>query len=315
MAVFDKNLLDSLSLKKPNKDAELNYSQQEPTSVFNNITPNSVPHITEIQLSQIDDFENHPFKVLDNTDMDELVDSIKSQGQLSPAIVRQKPSGRYEMISGHRRLRALIVLGYKSIKAEVKNVTDDEAIIIMADANLSRSELLPSEKAFSYKAKLEALKREASKLNKETADKSINQLEQDTKDSRSTIQRLIRLTELIEPILDQIDNKEMSVLVGVELSYLTTEEQFILYNYLTQEDKRLSVPQAKGVRKFQQTNGITEKNIFSIFKKSNKPPKKEVYKINKDDFEELTNNSSMSNKDFTKLIKEALEFYINSKNT
>ena len=207
-----------------------------------------VPEIAgtqEIEIGRIHAFPNHPFKVLDDEKMDTLVDSIRKNGILNPVIVRPDQSGNYEMISGHRRLHAARIVGLKKIPAIVKEMSDDEAIIKMVDANIQREEILPSEKAFAYKMKLDALKRTAGRPTKENACHNGTHLRSDQElalqvgDSARSIQRYVRLTELVPELLDYVDNKKIGLVMAVDLSYLDEQVQKWVYEYF--KERRFDV--------------------------------------------------------------------------
>lgn len=198
--------------------------------------------VSEIPLSEIDSFPEHPFKVKDDEAMVEMAESVRDRGIVTPAIARLKEDGRYELISGHRRKRAAELVGLETLRVIVRDMTHDEAVIAMVDANLQREEVLPSEKAYSYKMKLDALKRQGHrsdltcaplghKLNKKARDLVADE----AGDSKSQIQRYIRLTELIPDILDLVDQKNLGVRPAVELSYLPKTEQVALYNVMESE--------------------------------------------------------------------------------
>mgnify|MGYP005780478551 CR=1 FL=1 len=194
-----------------------------------------------ISVDFMDSFPNHPFKILDDDKMRDTMESIKQNGVLVPAIVRPKQNGRYEIVSGHRRHYACMLAGIKEMPAIVRDMTDDEATIIMVDSNLQRETILPSEKAFAYKMKLEAMKRQAGRPPKENYSqvgnnfygrKSSDILAEQSGESKNQIFRYIRLTELITELLDMVDEKTMSFHAGVELSYLPKEEQKQLYEIM-----------------------------------------------------------------------------------
>ena len=214
--------------------------------------------IMEIPLSQISDFPNHPFKVKMDESMSDLVESVKSYGVLSPVIVRPKDNGEYEMIAGHRRKKASELAGKDSIKCIVQDVTDDEAIILMVDSNLQREQLLPSEKAFAYKMKLNAMKRQGGRPKENGVPlghhflegKSREILADNSPDSNTQIQRYIRLTYLSQPLLDMVDEGKIAMRPAVELSYLTENEQEILLNTMELEDCTPSHVQAIKMRQF-----------------------------------------------------------------
>lgn len=192
--------------------------------------------IRDIPLSEIDEFPDHPFKVLMDEDMEQLVESVKRNGVMTPATVRLKEDGRYELISGHRRKKACELAGLETLKCEVKDLTRDEAIIIMVESNLQRSVILPSEKAFAYKMRLEAMKRQgqrsdltssplATKLQSGRSDTELGELVGESKDQ---IRRFIRLTELVPEILQMVDEKQIAFRPAVEISYLAEEQQYTL---------------------------------------------------------------------------------------
>lgn len=197
----------------------------------------------DIDIRAISPFENHPFKVVDDEKMDELVDSIKSNGILTPVIVRPDDEGTYEMISGHRRLHAAERAGLTKIPAIVKEMTNDDAIIMMVDANIQREEILPSEKAFAYKMKLDAVKRQAGRPTKNVTASQNNSAQvgrnlesaelvaQQLGESRMQLRRYIRLTELIPELLEMVDNKRIPLVTGVEMSYFSKEIQKWIYEY------------------------------------------------------------------------------------
>ena len=231
-----------------------------------------VPEIAgtqEIEIERIHAFPNHPFKVLDDEKMDTLVDSIRENGILNPVIVRPDQSGNYEMISGHRRLHAAKIVGLKKIPAIVKEMSDDEAIIKMVDANIQREEILPSEKAFAYKMKLDALKRTAGRPTKENACHNGTHLRSDQElalqvgDSARSIQRYIRLTELIPELLDYVDNKKIGLVMAVDLSYLDEQVQKWVYEYF-RENGFLKPVQVEALKNNPNIANANQFNIISI---------------------------------------------------
>ena len=228
-----------------------------------------VPEIAgtqEIEIERIHAFPNHPFKVLDDEKMDTLVDSIRENGILNPVIVRPDQSGNYEMISGHRRLHAAKIVGLKKVQAIVKEMSDDEAIIKMVDANIQREEILPSEKAFAYKMKLDALKRTAGRPTKENACHNGTHLRSDQElalqvgDSARSIQRYIRLTELIPELLDYVDNKKIGLVMAVDLSYLDEQVQKWVYEYF-KENGFLKPVQVEALKNYPNLSNVTQ---FSV---------------------------------------------------
>lgn len=192
---------------------------------------------TDIEISRIHSFANHPFKVLDDDKMDDLVESIKQNGVLTPVLVRPDKNNSYEMISGHRRMHAAIKAGLETIPAIVRDMEDDEAIVIMVDANIQREELLPSEKAFAYKMKLGAMKRQGTRSDltlsqNETKLRSDSELSKQVGESRAQIQRYIRLTELIPDLLETVDSKKLNFTTAVDISYIDKQVQGWLYEYI-----------------------------------------------------------------------------------
>lgn len=201
--------------------------------------------IRDIPISEIDEFPDHPFKVLMDEDMEQLVESIKRNGVMTPATVRLKEDGRYELISGHRRKKACELAGLETLKCEVKELTRDEAIIVMVESNLQRSVILPSEKAFAYKMRLEAMKRQAGRPPKENASPLATNLSKGRSDeelgelvgeSKDQIRRYIRLTELVPEILQMVDERQIAFRPAVEISYLTEEQQYTLLEAMSYND-------------------------------------------------------------------------------
>ena len=239
--------------------------------------------VQEINISDISDFPEHPFKVKDDDKMQEMVKSIKEYGVILPVIVRPKEDGTYEMISGHRRKRACELAGVKQIRCIVKNLSDDEATILMVDSNIQREEILPSEKAFAYKMKLEAMKHQGKQL--ETTSDPMEQklttreiIANENGESASNIQRYIRLTELIPELLEEVDNKRIAFRPAVELSYLSEENQYVVLNKLEYDEVSPSLSQAIVLKKMQQEGTITEEKIEELLDKE-KPNQKEFIKI------------------------------------
>ena len=234
---------------------------------------NQLPRIREIPLSEIDDFPDHPFKVKLDADMDELVQSVKERGIITPITLRQKEDGRYEIVSGHRRRKACELAGLDAVKAEVKELSRDEAIILMVESNLQRTVILPSEKAFSYKMRLEAMKRQAGRPaqqnyspvgNNSIGIKSSDLMAQDVGESKNQIFRYIRLTELIPPLLDLVDEGRIAFRPAVELSYLQKAEQESLLESITYEDATPSLAQAIKMKAFSKEGRLNGDVILSI---------------------------------------------------
>lgn len=241
-----------------------------------------LPKIHEIPLSEIDEFPNHPFHVRLDEDMDQLVESIKERGIITPVTLRQKPDGRYEIVSGHRRTKACELAGLATVKAEIKELSRDEAIILMVESNLQRTTILPSEKAVSYKMRLEAMKHQQGERTDLTSvpvgqrfgKTSREVLADSSTDSNTQIQRYIRLTHLIPPLLDLVDSGKIAFRPAVELSYLTEEEQNSLLDSISSEQSTPSLAQALKMKEFSQNGRLNADVILSIMCEQ-KPNQKE----------------------------------------
>ena len=229
-----------------------------------------LPRIYDIPLSEIDDFPNHPFKVKMDEDMNQLVQSVKERGIITPITLRQKEDGRYEIVSGHRRRKACELAGLDSVPAEIKELSRDEAIILMVESNLQRSIILPSEKAFSYKMRLEAMKRQGQRTDLTLSPvgtksgRSSEVITAETGDSRNQIYRYIRLTELIPELLDMVDENKIAFRPAVELSYLTETEQHNLLNSISYNDATPSLPQAIRLKEFSKAGKLSAEVIEAI---------------------------------------------------
>lgn len=248
---------------------------------------NNSEKVQEIDISKIFNFPDHPFKVNDDDKMKEMVKSVKEYGVILPVIVRPKENGTYEMISGHRRKRTCELAGVKQIRCIVKNLSDDEATILMVDSNIQREEILPSEKAFAYKMKLNAMKHQGKKIDideEETSTPVVAKLRTDeilgeeVGESRENIRRYIRLTKLIPELLEEVDNKRIAFRPAVELSYLSEENQYVVLNKLEYDEVSPSLSQAIVLKKMQQEGTITEEKIEELLDKE-KPNQKEFIKI------------------------------------
>ena len=248
---------------------------------------NKLPRIYDIPLSEIDDFPDHPFKVKLDEDMDQLVQSIKERGIITPVTLRPKEDGRYEIVSGHRRKKACELAGFDTVKAEVREMTRDEAIILMVESNLQRSVILPSEKAFSYKMRLEAMKRQAGRPSQNNSSpvgidlrgkQSLDVLGEEVGDSRNQIHRYIRLTELIPELLDLVDEGRIAFRPAVELSYLQKEEQSALLEQISYADATPSLAQAIKLKRFSQDGKLNNEVIESIMSEE-KPNQREKINI------------------------------------
>jgi len=246
--------------------------------------------VLDLPLDQIGDFPNHPFKVRQDDAMMEMMESVQLHGVLVPGLVRQLADGSYQMVSGHRRKLASELAGRDTIPCIVRDLTDDEAIIVMVDSNLQREKVLPSEKAFAYKMKLEAMRRQAGRPNKGNSapvgqnfggKTSRELLAAESPDSHSQIQRYIRLTNLIPEILDMVDDGRIAFRPAVELSYLTEQEQSALYDTMGREDCTPSLAQAIKMKAFSRDGKLTDAVILSIMAEE-KPNQKEQFRIPKE---------------------------------
>ena len=246
--------------------------------------------VQDIPISQISDFPEHPFKVKQDEAMLEMAESVRQYGVLVPGLVRQLDDGSYQMVSGHRRKMASELAGRDTIPCIVRDLTDDEAVIIMVDSNLQRERVLPSEKAFAYKMKLDAMRRQAGRPSKENGvplghhfqqGKSREILADNSPDSNTQIQRYIRLTNLIPEILDMVDDGRIAFRPAVELSYLTEQEQSALYDTMGREDCTPSLAQAIKMKAFSRDGKLTDAVILSIMAEE-KPNQKEQFRIPKE---------------------------------
>lgn len=251
---------------------------------------NRLPKIFDIPLTEIDDFPDHPFKVRLDEDMEQLVESVKSRGVITPITLRRKEDGRYEIVSGHRRRKACELAGLETVPAEIKELTRDEAIILMVESNLQRSVILPSEKAFSYKMRLEAMKRQGQRTDltsspvgmKSDGKQSLDIIGEAVGDSRNQVHRYIRLTELVPELLNLVDEGKIAMRPAVELSYLNDEEQQDLLPAMELADATPSHAQAIKMRKFSQDGKLTPEVIESIMCEE-KPNQKEKVSIRYED--------------------------------
>lgn len=232
--------------------------------------------IVNIPLSQLHDFPNHPFKVRDDEKMEETVESVKAYGVLVPAIVRQRPDGEYEIVSGHRRKRASELAGLSELPAIVRDLDDDAATIIMVDSNLQRENILPSERAAAYKMKLEAIKRQGARtdLTSRQVGGKLNttaSVGEAAGDSERQVQRYIRLTELQPELQDMVDTGKIAMTPAVEISYLKPKEQELLLETIDSEQATPSLSQAQRLKKLSQVGGLNEDTMLSIMSEQKKP--------------------------------------------
>ena len=270
--------------------------------------------VVTLNPADISDFPNHPFKVKQDEAMAEMVDSVKQYGVLVPALVRPKADGGYEMVAGHRRKCAATLAGITEMPCIVRNLTDDEATIIMVDSNLQRETILPSEKAFAYKMKLEAMKRQAGRPKNSAplepnlkGTRSNEELAASSPDSRSQIQRYIRLIELITPVLDMVDSGKIAFRPAVELSYLSKEQQQSLYDTMECEDCTPSLAQAIKMKEFSRDGKLTEEVILSIMQEE-KTNQREQFKMPKERISKYFAPGTPAQKIEDTIIK-ALELY------
>lgn len=242
--------------------------------------------VQDIPISQISDFPEHPFKVKQDEAMLEMAESVRQYGVLVPGLVRQLADGSYQMVSGHRRKMASELAGRDTIPCIVRDLTDDEAVIIMVDSNLQRERVLPSEKAFAYKMKLDAMRRQGQRTDLTSRPmveklESVEKMGRDTGESGRQIQRYIRLTNLIPEILDMVDDGRIAFRPAVELSYLTEQEQGTLYDTMGREDCTPSLAQAIKMKSFSREGKLSEAVIRSIMAEE-KPNQKEQFRIPKE---------------------------------
>lgn len=239
-----------------------------------------LPHIYDIPIELIDDFPDHPFKVRDDEDMMQLVESVKERGIITPVTLRPKEDGRYEIVSGHRRKKACELAGFETVKAEVREMTRDEAIILMVESNFQRSQILPSEKAFAYKMRLEAMKRQAGRPSKENMSpvgtnlRTDEMIAQETGDSRNQIHRYIRLTYLVPELRDYVDEGQIKMRPAVELSYLDEDCQRAVVDEIDLNQATPSHAQTIRMRQFF-TDGKLTPEVISAIMSEEKPNQRE----------------------------------------
>ena len=272
--------------------------------------------IRDIPLTEIDDFPDHPFKVRDDEDMAQLIESIKERGVITPATVRQKEDGRYELISGHRRKRACELAGFDTLRCEVVDLNRDEATILMVESNYQRSQILPSEKAYAYKMRLEAMKRQAGRPSKDNSSpvgidfrgkQSLDVLGEEVGDSRNQIHRYIRLTALIPSMLDMVDEGKIAFRPAVELSYLTQEEQEALLETMSYEEATPSLAQAIKMKEFSKNSKLNEDVILSIMSEE-KPNQRAKFSIPAERIRKFIPDN-ISPKQTEEYVLKALEYY------
>ena len=268
--------------------------------------------VVTLNPADISDFPNHPFKVKQDEAMAEMVDSVRQYGVLVPALVRPKADGGYEMVAGHRRKCAAMLAGITEMPCIIRNLTDDEATIIMVDSNLQRETILPSEKAFAYKMKLEAMKRQGQRSDLTSTplvskSRSNEELGQKNGDSREQVRRFIRLTELIPSVLDMVDSGKIAFRPAVELSYLSKEQQQSLYDTMECEVCTPSLAQAIKMKEFSRDGKLTEEVILSIMQEE-KPNQREQFKMPKERISKYFAPGTPAQKIEDTIVK-ALELY------
>ena len=269
--------------------------------------------IRDIPLELIDDFPDHPFKVRDDEDMMQLVESVKERGIITPATVRQKEDGRYELVSGHRRKRACELAGFETLRSEIVDLNRDEATILMVESNFQRSEILPSEKAFAYKMRLEAMKRQAGRPRKENVSpvgtnlRTDEQIAQETGDSRNQIHRYVRLTNLVPELLEFVDEGRIKMRPAVELSYLDEDCQRDVVDEIDLNDATPSHDQTIRMRKLFNEGNLTTEAIHAVMSEE-KPNQKEKIVLRGDRVRQLIpkNIPVSQTEDF---VCKALEHY------
>ena len=255
---------------------ELFFSQEERDDA-------KLERVRDIPLNELHPFKDHPFKIQNDDEMKRLMESIQKFGTLTPALARPLPEGGYELISGHRRLAACQVLGVETMPVIVREMTDDEAVIAMVDANLQREHILPSEKAFAYKMKLEAIKHQGI-TSRQVGEKllSVTQVSKESDDSERQIQRYIRLTYLIPELLSMVDENKIAFNPAVEISYLEQSEQRVLLNAMELNDCTPSHAQSIRLKKLSQDGVLNDQTIYDILAEQ-KPNQQEQYKFKRED--------------------------------
>ena len=271
-----------------------------------------LPRIYDIPIELIDEFPDHPFKVRMDEDMDQLVESVRERGLITPITLRKKEDGRYEIVSGHRRMKACQIAGFSFIKADVREMTRDEAIKLMVESNLQRSVILPSEKAFSYKMRLEALKRQGKRTDLtsspvETKLRSSAVIAKEMGDSRAQVDRYIRLTELVPDLLDIVDEGKIGLRPAVELSFLSKDEQQMVYKQILDCECTPSHAQTIRMRKISENGGLNSAMIEDIMQEE-KPNQREKVSVPYGQVRRFI-PESVPFEETSSYIMEALEFY------
>ena len=278
-------------------------------------TENRLPKIYDIPLSEIDEFPDHPYQVRMDEDMTQLVESVKERGIITPVILRKKEDGRYEMVSGHRRMKACELAGLETVKADVQDLTRDEAIILMVESNLQRSTILPSEKAAAYKMRLEAMKRQGQRtdltsrpvVGKLQGQEAADVLGEAVGESGRQIQRYIRLNELVPGLVNMVDEGRIAMRPAVELSYLSEKEQEDLLESISYQDATPSLAQAIKMRQFSKEGKLSEEVIESIMCEE-KPNQREKISFRADRLRQFI-PASVTPRETEDYVLKALEYY------
>ena len=270
--------------------------------------------VINISIRDIEDFPNHPFKVVVNEDLQKMVDSIKESGVISPVLVREKSDGKYEMIAGHRRKKASELANLDTLPCIIRNLTDDEAILYMVDSNLQREKILPSEKAYAYKMKLEAISRQGQRNDltsypMDTKLDTANLVGKENDDSRATVFRYIRLTYLIPEIIEMVDIEKIAFRPAVELSYLTEEEQYTLLDTMEYSDCTPSLAQAIHLKKLSQEKSLTAEKIEGLLEQE-KPNQTPKVKISGNRLKELLPRNLTTEKQIEDFVISCVEEHI-----
>lgn len=264
-----------------------------------------------IPIEKLFDFPNHPFQVNDDKEMENMVETVKTGGIIMPLVVRQRDDGNYEIISGHRRKRASQLANLKEVPCIIRNLTDDEATIIMVDSNMQRTKILPSEKAFAYKMKLEAEKHQGKRTDLTSCQvgtklRADEKLAENSEDSARQIQRYIRLTELIPELLKLVDEERIAFSPAVDLSYLTEDEQYVILNIYDYDEKTPNVSQAKHLKMLSQEGKLTADKIEEIMGEQ-KPNQIEKFKINRERIQKILPKSIQTEKQVEDFIVKCIE--------
>ena len=266
------------------------------------------PKVEELPLTELTPFKDHPFKVKNDAEMAELMKSIADAGVLSPALARPREGGGYELISGHRRLVACKALGLDTMPVIVRKLTDEEAVITMVDSNLQREHILPSEKAFAYKMKLEAMKHQGRRTSDQLGQKfSVEQIADDSPDSKTQIQRYIRLTNLIPEILQMVDDGRIALTPAVELSYLQPSEQEMLFSIMDCDEVTPSLSQAQRLRRMSEEQRFTDSAVMQLMSEV-KGNQVEYVKVPVDSLRSFFRPDT-SMKQMTETLVKAMDFY------